>query len=197
MKTNVLLIAALFMFSAGVSAVAKEDPSKAGFAVVPVKGSDVYKVIYKNENSSRVKLNLYNSFGQVIFSETISADGFIRPLNFTGLGAGEYTVEVNDGASKRVEKISHHVAPAEVSVSGSKVVHVSKIKGADEKYVLSIANALSENFVVRIFDANENVIFTETTKVENSDAKIYFVKNQKVAKIEVTDASGTKVVKNF
>jgi hypothetical protein len=196
MKTNVLLIAALLMFSASLSAVAKEDPSNEGFAVVPVKGSNVYKVIYKNENASRVKLTVYNSNGQIIFAETMSKGGFIQPLNLSGLAAGEYTVEINDGASKQSEKISYNFTPASTPATG-KIVHVAKVSKAEEKFVLSIANVNSESFDVKIFDEDDNLIFAETTPVANANAKMYHVKHQKVSRIEVTDSFGKKSIKRF
>jgi hypothetical protein len=196
MKKNVLLIAALLMFSASLSAVAKEDPSNEGFAVVPVKGSNVYKVIYKNENGSRVKLNVYNSAGQVIFSETMSKGGFIQPLNLSGLEAGEYTVEINDGASKQSEKIAYNLTTASTPAT-EKIVHVSKVSKAEEKFILSIANVNSESFDVKIFGTGDNLIFSETTSVAGSNAKMYHVKNQKVSRIEVTDSFGKKSVKRF
>ena len=196
MKTNVLLIGALLMFSASLSAVAKEDPSNEGFAVVPVKGSNVYKVIYKNESTSRVKLNVYNSAGQVIFSETMGKGGFIQPLNLSGLASGEYTVEVNDGATKQSEKIAYNLSLTSTPAI-SKIVHVSKVSKGEEKFVLSIANANSESFDVKIFDEADNLIFAETTSVMNANAKMYHVKNQKVSRIEVTDSSGKKSIKKF
>src|SRR6478609_6234017 len=108
MKTRSLFIAALVVFSAAVSAIGKEEPSKAGLAVVPVKGKEVFKVIYKGENAGKVKLNIYNSTGEVVFTETLaSVEGFIRPLNFSGLQSGDYTVELIDASGKRVEKISY------------------------------------------------------------------------------------------
>lgn len=196
MKTNVLLIAALLMFSASLSAVAKEDPSNEGFTVFPVKGSNVYKVIYKNDNATRVKLNVYNSDGQVILSETMSKGSFMLPLNLSGLAAGEYTVEINDGATKQTEKIAYNLNPASKSAAG-KIVHVSKVSKAEEKFLLSIAHANSESFEVKIFGETDNLIFIETTSVADSNAKMYHVTDQKVSRIEVTDSSGKKSIKRF
>lgn len=197
MKTNVFLFAALLIAGLSVNAVAKEDPRNVSLAVVPVKGSDVFKVIYKNEGSSRVKLNLYNAQGQVIFSETISKEGFIRPLNLAGLHAGEYTVEVIDGNNKVVEKISYKLTSPVVSVNSSeKVVHVSKVKGA-EKFVVTIANAAGENFVINIYDEKNNVIYSEKAAVNGSEAKLFSIANGKATRFEITDGSGATTVKNF
>src|SRR6188768_3753575 len=110
MKTKSLFIAALVVVSASVAAFGKEEPtSNKGMAVVPVKGSEVFKVIYKGEAAGRVKLNVYNTESKLVFSETISGtDGFIRPLNFSGLTAGEYTIELVDALGKKSEKVSYN-----------------------------------------------------------------------------------------
>jgi hypothetical protein len=197
MKTNAILIAALIVLGAGVSAVAKDDPGNLGLAVLPVKGSDVFKIVYKSENSNRVKLNLYNEVGQLVFSETITSEGFIRPLNFSSLTPGEYVVEVTDGDSKQIEKISHRVAAPEDAATTDKIVHVARIEGSEERIILSIANADSETFVVNIFNENDNLIYSETANVEGSDARLYNVKNGKVSRVEVTDNAGVKSVKQF
>jgi hypothetical protein len=194
MKTKVLFLAALLIAAVSVTSVAKEDPTNVTLAVVPVKGSAVYKVIYKKEGSTRVKVNLYNSAGKVVFTETINQDGFIRPLNFAGLAPGEYTFEAIDGDSKVVEKILYKT---EISVPSDKLVHVSKINGEDQRFVLSIANAKNEAFVVNIYGQNGEVIFTENTTVDGSDAKIYNVKNGKVSRVEVIDAAGVSSGKKF
>ena len=105
MKTKSLYIAALMVIAASVTAVGKDEPRSQGLAVVPVKGSEVFKVIYRGESSSKVKLNVYNSSSEIVFSETMNGvDGFIRPLNFTGLQFGEYTVEVTDAQERRLKR---------------------------------------------------------------------------------------------
>ena len=194
MKSKVLFFAALLIAAVSVDAVAKEDPSNVTFSVVPVKGSAVYKVIYKKEGSTRVKVSLYNSANQVVFTETINQDGFIRPLNFAGLAPGEYTFEAVDGASKVFEKI---VYKTEISAPSDKLVHVSKINGQDQRFVLSIANAKNEAFVINIYGQNGEVIFTENTTVDGSNAKIYNVKNGRVSRVEVVDAAGVATGKKF
>jgi hypothetical protein len=121
MKTKSLFIAALVVVSAVVSAVGKDEPtSKAGLAIVPVKGSEVFKVIYKGESVGRVKLSLFNASNEVVFTESLSnVEGFIRPLNFKGLAYGEYTLEIADATGKRTEKISY--------TSSKSVIRVAKL----------------------------------------------------------------------
>jgi hypothetical protein len=59
MKTKSLFIAVVAMVVA-LSAFGEEPSNSKGLAVVPVKGSEVIKVIYKGESAGKIKLNIYN-----------------------------------------------------------------------------------------------------------------------------------------
>jgi hypothetical protein len=171
MKTNSLYIAAFIVLASVVSAVGKDEPRNAGLAVVPVKGSEVFKVIYKAESATKVKLNVYNSASQVVFSETVNSNGgFIRPLNFSGLTFGEYTIELTDASGKKSEKVNYQPVKPESKA------HVSKLSESG-KYLLSVAQNHGEAVTVRIFDQANNLIFTETRSEAGDFAKIYSFKN--------------------
>ena len=117
-------------------------------------------------------MNIYNSTGVVVFSETlVSVDGFIRPLNFSGLQSGDYTVELIDASGKRIEKISY--AP-KVS-SFDKNVRVMKME--DGKYVVSVANEGAEVINVNIYDSSNNLVHSETREIKGNFAQIYSIKN--------------------
>ncbi len=193
MKTNVLLIAALFMVSA-IGAVAEENPGNTGFAVVP-KGTDVFKVIYKTEKTyGRVKMNIYNAESQLIYSETVTGGGFIVPVKFSGLAAGTYTIEIADGANRVTETVNYQPAKAAAS---KKVVHVSRLAGENEKYIVSLANAGTETVTINIYDNFDRLVFNETKKITGEFAQIYTVKNKKVSSIEVIDEAGNRKVSRF
>jgi len=192
MKTRSLFIAALVVMSAVVSAIGKEEPSKAGLAVVPVKGKEVFKVIYKGENVGKVKLNIYNVMGSVVFSETINnVDGFIRPLNFNGLESGDYTVELIDAAGKRVEKISYL---PKVSTFEK---NVRVIKMEESKFIVSVANTGTEVVNVKIYDAANNLVHSESKEISGNFAQVYSIKNITPGfTFEVADSAGnSKTVK--
>src|SRR5688572_9254704 len=135
MKTKSLFIAALVTVGAAMSAFGKEEPTNKGLAVVAVKGSEVFKVIYKGEGSSRVKLNVYNSSAEVVFSESFSGvEGFIRPLNFKGLQSGEYTIELVDATGKKVEKLNYQPAKSD------KNIHITKVGSQEGKFMIAMAS---------------------------------------------------------
>lgn len=192
MKKNVLLIAALLLVSVQISAVAEENPGNTGLAVV-AKGPDVFKVIFKNDRAStRLRMNIYNASSNLIYTEVVSGNGFIRPLKFAGLVPGEYTIEITDGVSKRTETINY--LPA--SSASKKVVHVSKLAG-DERYLISVANAAGEKVTINIYDDFDRLVHTESRQIANEFAQVYNMKNRKVSSIEVIDQAGNKRVSRF
>jgi hypothetical protein len=193
MKTKSLFIAALVVFSAAVSALGKEDPSNVGLAVINVKGTEVYKIVYKGETTGKVKVNIYNATGAVVFTETLSkVDGFILPLNFNGLQFGEYTVELIDAAGKKLEKVSY--LPKGKSI---KNIHVAKVGNEEGKYIVAVSNDGAEVIDVKIYDNANNLIYNQTETINGDFAKIYSIKNLTVGfTLEVTDKTGyTKTVK--
>lgn len=191
MKTKSLLFVALVMVTS-VAFAGKDEPRRTGMAIVPVKNSETFKVIYKSEATGKVKLNIYNASGKVILTESFSGtNGFIVPVNFSGLSVGEYTIEIIDSTGKKSEKIS-------LGKRSASIVHVSKIGAEAGKFLLSVANTTpGEQINVRIFDANNNLIHSETKSVKTDYAQVYKLAAVSSAyTFEVTDNTGkTKTVR--
>lgn len=192
MKTKSLFFAALILVSAVTLAAGKDEPRK-GMAVVPVKGSEIFKVIYKGETTGKVKLSILDSNSKVILTQTMNGvDGFICPLNFAGLTPGEYTIEVVDASGKKSEKI---VYGTQKSVSH---VHVSKIKSEVGKYLLSVNNVSNANlYTVKIYDSRDNLIYTESKEATGNFAQVYKFQNSFASyTFEVSDNAGnTKTIR--
>ncbi len=187
MKTKSLYVAALITMAAAFTAVGKDEPRSLGLAVVPVKGSEVFKVIYRAENASKVKLSIYNASSEIVFSETIgSVDGFIRPLNFSGLAFGEYTIEISDASGKKVEKIQYQ---PEKYVAN---VHIAKLGSVNEgKFLLSVANNGPETITVKIFDEASNLLYISSKEVSGNYAQVFSMKDFKgPVTFEVSDNAG-------
>lgn len=187
MKTKSLFFAALVLMSAVSVAAVKDEPRK-GMAVIPVKGSEIFKVVYKGETSGKVKLSVLDAKANVILTETFNTvDGFIVPLNFAGLSYGEYTIEVADSfGNKKVEKVVYG-AQKEV-----KYVHISKISAQEGKYLLSVINNAGVGSVdVKIYDERNNLIHSETKEVNKEFAQVYKLKNTSASyTFEVSDSNG-------
>ncbi len=193
MKTKSLFLATLVMLSVVVSAVGKDEPRTTGLAVVPVKGSQVYKVIYKAEAQTKIKMNIYGPQSQLIFTESFTGiEGFIRPVNFSGLEAGQYTIELIDASGKKVERVNYQPYK-----SPKKNVHIANIDKGAKKYLVSVADAGQETITVRIYDNLNNLIHSESRDVKGSFAQVYVVKNPGPVTIEVSDETGNTKSSRF
>lgn len=186
MKIKSLYIAALIVMAAGVAAVGKDEPRSVGLAVVPVKGSEVFKVIYKGESASKVKLTVYNSSARVVFSETMgSVDGFIRPLNFTGLQFGEYTIELTDASGKKVEKVNYQ------PLKSQRNIHVAKLTHSDGKFLVSVAKSGNDIIQVKIYDQTYNLIHNYTKEISGDFAQLFTLKDiHGPVTFEISDSTG-------
>ncbi|MBL7878188.1 MAG: hypothetical protein JNL53_21150 [Cyclobacteriaceae bacterium] len=188
MKTKSILFA-LVMSIVSVAALAA-DPVGPKVVVINQKESGIYKVIYAGEKAGRVTLKIYDQKGSVLFSESLSnVDGFIRPVNFKAMAAGEYTIEVTDASGKQVQKVNYAL---ENQINS---VHVAKISGED-KYLLAVANNNSEEINVRIFDGNNNLVHNENLVVNGNLGLVYNLKNVNgTPTFQITNEMGTKVIK--
>ena len=183
MKTKSIYFAALFVIGAVVAAVGKEEPSNNKLAVVSVQGSQVVKVIYKAETAGKVKLSVYDAASKVVFTETRNSnEGFILPLNFSGLKSGQYTIELVDAAGTKSEKINYQ--PVAI-----KNVHVAKT-ATNGKFVLSMIN-VNSSVDVKIYDANNNLVHNSSKEVSGDFAQLFSIKNYSGATFEITSAGET------
>ena len=186
MKTRSIVLAALLLVSAS-GAFATADPSNAALAVVSSKGSEVVKVIYKGSNG-KVKLNIYDASSTLVFSESRNVQqGFILPLNFAGLSAGTYTVELVDATGVKTEKLNYQPAKAAANI------HVAKL-AQDGKYLLSVANA-NDTVTIRVYDKNGNLLHTSNKQSDGSFAQIFTMQNVEGGfSFEVVNAAGASSI---
>jgi hypothetical protein len=187
MKAKIVMLAVILSMSTMHYAIGKDAPE---LAVVAVKGSDVFKVIYKGAAAGRVKVNIIDFRNKAVLSETITGlDGFIFPVNFKGLPAGDYTIELIDGAGRKSEKVFYQ------PLSEMKKIHISKVRGSDGRFLLSIANSQKELIFVNIFDSGSNLIYTDSRFISGDFAQVYKIEKAGAYTFQVSDING--VVKSF
>lgn len=170
-----------------VSSVAfANGPGTPRVVVVNQKNSGTFKVIYDGAKAGEVTMTITNSRGTVVYTETTEVvNGFIRPVNFTGMEAGEYTIEIADASGKQIQKIAYN------NESSVRSVQVSKIKEAG-KYLLAVANDGAEQINVRIFDGNNNLVHNQDLTIDGNFGLVYNLKAVAgVPTFEVTDKTGT------
>jgi hypothetical protein len=189
MKTKSVVLAGM-MVMASIFSFAIE-PSNSQLVVVSQKKTGMFKVIYQGTSEQNVVMKIYGKGGEVVFKETIkSVKGFIRPVNFNGMDAGEYIIEIADENGKQLQRVGYKT---ETNV---KSVHVSKVS-EEGKYLLAVANDGAEQINVRIFDGDNNLVHNENMTINGNFGLVYNLK-QVVGKptFEITDNTGnTKVIK--
>jgi hypothetical protein len=189
MKTKSIVFA-LVMGFVSVAAVAA-DPVSPKMVVLNQKDGGIFKVIYAGIQTGKISLTIYDEANTLVFAETVSGvDGFIRPVNFSGMNEGTYTIEVADASGKLVQKVDY-----KKETINENLIRVAKM-GTDNKYLLAIANT-NEVINVRIFDGANNLVHNQSVTVDGSFGLVYNLKNVVGAPtFEVTNQAGaTKVVK--
>jgi hypothetical protein len=189
---RVSLILAGVVLSTLVFAKSIDKPSTgSSVSVVKVKGSSLFKLLYKSEKAQHVKISLLDESGKTIFNETLkSTKGFVRPYNFSGVDEGKYAIQVQDESGTTVEKINH------VSEKNEKSVSVIKLDDLN-KYVLRIVSPQKDDVTINIYDRNSNLVHTENQTVDKGFAQIYNMKDLQSFTIEVTDGKGVVKSVNY
>ena len=183
-----IVLAVSVLFCTLVFANGTDDPSSGSSSVVVLNanGSNLFKVYYKANRFGNVKVSIINEKQDVVFSETLrKINGFMRPYNFDGLPDGTYTILVEDAFGKRLEKVSYSPYQSKV------FVHLSKLAGEGNKYVLTGRAFNEDEISVRIYDTYHNLVFEEFRKVAGEFGQIYNLKHVAGAfTIEVGDQLG-------
>lgn len=175
----------LITVSTVASAFSNDDPE---MTVVSLKGSEVFKVIYKGNTSGKVTLNVLNHQGKIIHSGSVTGkDGFICPLNFKGLPSGNYTIELIDDHGSHQEKVVY------VPAHDRKSIHITKLMNAEGKFLLAVANAQNEPIVIRIYDRYQRLLYAESRILNGDFAQVYRMEQAlNHYTFEVSDSAGNR-----
>jgi hypothetical protein len=175
--------------------VASGHPMLSPSKVAVVKNGEVIKVIYQGNCKAPVNLTIVDADGTEVFHEKIlSANGFIRPYNFSKLPKGDYQLHVVDSGGEYSEEIyfqgewrTRH-AQAKPCFG-----HITKLNGEGNKYLVVVPSQLQKEFAIEIYDQNEGLIFSERQRIENDFAKVYNLKNLNGATIKILAESGDEM----
>jgi virulence-associated protein VapD len=178
MKTKSFLSAVLMVI--GVAGASAQT------VAVEKKSSTVFKIAYQDETSGKVKVNIYNENGNEVFSETFKdVKSFVRPLNFSQMEYGVYTVELVGHAGKKTEQINYFSEPS------LKNVHLTKL-ASESKYLLAVTNSGNEEIKVKIYDSANQLVLEENRLSNMGFAQVYNMKNISGAfTFEISDKSGS------
>jgi len=185
MNKTLSFFAALVLITSSAFATAPEPAS--GISVL--RKGELFKLLYKGEKYTDVKVFILNQDNEVIFTEKIrGTDGFIRPYNFSNLPQGSYSFELIDNLGNR--EIKHVDYKLE---SRKKVMHVVRVGGTTDKFVLSVPNTGDSQLSINIYDDHGRMIHTEKEQVNGDFARVYNIKEHAGrVTFEVIDNSGKR-----
>lgn len=183
-KIAALVLAAIVIGQLNANASNVDPKTPLGMSVV--KAGNICKLFYRGEQAGDVRVYIYNERGRIVFSELIrKTDNFMRPYNFSTLPEGDYTIVLNDGQTKRIEKV-HHLRPV-----SSRVVNVIRINKDENRYLLAVPNHGHDVLTIRIFDEHRSLLFEGKERVDGDFAKVYNLNDVKGTQLfEVTDREG-------
>jgi hypothetical protein len=186
MKKTLLILSMLLVASGSVMARRLEIPAKLGLSVLR-QGTTV-KLFYKAASANDVNVRIYDTHGTLRFQETIrKVDGFVRPYNFERLPKGDYLIEVTDRTGRSLEKISYR----EETLPQACLI---RLKGDDQKYLITIANQKKATLSVNIFNDEGKLVYHEPDVITGDFSRVYNMKNvSNKFVVEVTDGKGNSV----
>jgi len=188
---SLLLMSVLVSTLVFANETVEPGESASAVAVTNCSGSSVVKVFYKAEQAGTVKVSIFSKDNSLVFTETMKrVSGFLRPYNFSGLSAGEYTIQVKDSNGTRTETIDYTAGKIEKQISLVKLPE-------EGKYLLSINSKASDVINVNIYNDANQLIHSQEKKIERNFAEVLNIKDINRFTIEVSDSNGVlKSVKN-
>ena len=186
MNKTLSFFAALLLMTSTAFATTPDEPA-AGISVL--RKGELIKLLYKGAKPTDVKVNILNQENEVIYTDKIKGtDGFIRPYNFSNLPQGSYSFELIDNLGNR--EIKHVDYKLE---SRKKVMHVVRVAGTTDKFVVSVPNAGQSKLSINIYDDNGRLIYAEQEQINGDFARVYNIKDHSGrVTFEVIDGAGKR-----
>ncbi len=124
----------------------------------------VYNLVYRG--NGLVKVVITNAAGEVVLTDQINAEGgFVRPYNFTSQPTGTYTLTVLDRNGKATLPLVYGTAQLRPTAQIKPV--------QDKKFELTLLGSNAEGVSVNIYDAAQNLVFTDQISKQGSFSRVY------------------------
>jgi hypothetical protein len=171
------------MFASGTG----DHPTSLSGAAVIKTDEGTFKLLYKSETATDVKVSIFNEASKLVFSEKIRhTTGFARPYSLDNLDKGNYTVSIEDHTGTTVQKIST------MDTETSKLVNILKLNNGQSKYLLTVGGKGNETLVLNIYDGQRQLIHTETKSIKGDFAQVYNLSRIKgIPSFEVLHQNGS------
>lgn len=183
MKKLIVMFGVLMIISR-ITIAGEVHVPKTATTSASIKGG-IVKIFYHSEDSDKVKVTIYDATSKAVFSEEIrNKSNFVRPYNLENLPYGEYTIVLEDRNGKSEEKISYVKKTIEVQAS------ISLNKESRKAFVTLFSKGETE-VTYHILDIDNNVLYSQTQKVDGQAAKSFNLEKVKGAvTIQVSDSKG-------
>jgi hypothetical protein len=190
MKKNYLLLAGVLVCALAFAGGRDESPKASSGMAVVRKGISSYKLIYKSEQASDVKVKIYNEKNVLVFSETIrNSNGFIRPYDFWKLGEGEYTIKLDNGTGWLMEKVKYESGQQEL------LAHLTKLN--DGRILLSVPGYGEDRLSINVLNSLGETIHHYENKVSGDFAEVFNVSHVSgPVSFEITNQRGVSTTLN-
>lgn len=185
MKKTLSIFVMLTMVSSVVLAGGIDNPKASSKVAIMKKDADHIQLYYKSTKATTIEVAIYDGANKLKFSETIrKSEGFTRPYDLSKMKKGEYTIVVNDGDDRFVEKINT------LSDKSSLLTNVIKTNTKGD-YVLTVADDQAKSITIRITDRFNNLLLQQTESIDKQYAKMFhFNKDTADIKFSVTTDRG-------
>lgn len=162
---------------------ALDNPSS---SMAVLKQGSTVKLLYKGGEHNDVKVLIVNDDNQIVFSEKIkSTDGFVRPYNFSKLPEGNYSIELIDNTGRQSKLVNYKAE------SARKLMHVMRVTGTTDKFVLSVPSAGQQKISIAIYDDMGRVLYSGRENIAGDFARVYNLQRHAGrVTFEVTDNNG-------
>jgi hypothetical protein len=167
MKKILTIASVLFSTVVFASGTGDHPTSLSGATVVKtVEGT--FKLLYKSETLTNVKVSIFDEKKKLVFSETIKNTlGFARPYSLVNLEKGNFTVAVEDHSGVTIQKIST------MRTESTKLVNMLKLSNGQSKYLLTVGGKGEETITLNIYDGQRQLIHSETKAIAGDFAQVY------------------------
>lgn len=185
MRKYLTILVVLTVVYSAVSANEIDKPkTPVGMAVV--KTGAIVKLYYRGLKPSDVRITIFNEKGEPVYKETIRhIESFVRPYNFSTLGEGDYTIELNGEEGKQLQKVSYH------KERSKKLMNIIRVAGTEDKYMLRVSNRGTDKLQIKIYNRSNALIYDADESIDGDFAKIYDLgKTGSGFLFEITDKNG-------
>ena len=190
MKTLLAISFILIAFSAQSQVLDEQDGNEYLKSVLALKMDQMnrYVLHYGKQPPGVVKVKILDSNDKIVHHEIIRHHGaFSRPYNLSMMPTDEYRFEVTEDDSTYYLSI---YKPTDVDKNYIRYTNVRSLR--DDKYILSVANNLTNKIMIRIFNTEGDLLFSEIETMDLQFSKMYNLSefNYETYVFEVIDKYG-------